>query len=96
MSPAAEGGRARLCEEPTLNELDYKTMRRDITYLIKINLYAAHVCRTDGYHAEKPVPPTPKKRNTLIEHEQILGTLRNPRRDREQFTCHDVQSVNRS
>ena len=59
----------------------------NITCLIKIDLYAAHVRRADGYHSEKPMPPTPKKRNTLVEHKQILGALRNPRRDREQFTC---------
>jgi hypothetical protein len=33
------------------------------------------------------MPPTVQKRNTLVEHEQILGALRNPVRDREWFTC---------
>ena len=59
----------------------------NITCLIKIDLYAAHVRRTDGNHAKKPMSPTTQKRHTLVEHEQILGALRNPRRDREQFTC---------
>ena len=65
----------------------------NITCLIKIDLYAAHVRRADGYHAKEPMPPTTQKRNTLVKHEQILGALRNPRRNREQFTCSDIRSA---
>jgi hypothetical protein len=50
------------------NELD-DNYEKNITCLIKVDLYAAHVRRTDGYHAEEPMPPTAKKRNTLVEHE---------------------------
>jgi hypothetical protein len=48
-------------------------------HLIKVYFNAPYVRRTYGDHAEKPVPPAPKHRNTFIQHEQILRALCHPR-----------------
>lgn len=48
------------------------------THLIKVYFNAAYIRRAYGNHAEKPMPPAPKHRNTFVQHEQILHALRHP------------------
>ena len=48
------------------------------THLIKVYFNTPYVRRAYGNHAEKPVPPAPKHRNTFIQHKQILHALCHP------------------
>jgi hypothetical protein len=79
-SPVAVGDREHSYAEPMCNSLRETGMRcGGKTHLIKVYFNAAYVRRTYGNHAEKPVPPTPKHRNTFIQHEQILHAFCHPR-----------------
>jgi len=64
--------------------------KKNCTHLIKVNFDTAHVRRAYGHHAEKPVPPTAKHRDTFVQHEQILRSLGDPRRYRKQLTCSQI------
>jgi len=92
-SPAAADARGRSCAEPSRNCKRTSAKRGARTHLIKIYFNAAHVRRADRDHAEKPVPPAPKQRNTFIQYKQIFNALRHPRRHRKQLACPPLTSA---